>query len=386
MGQRPGMTNVNSGQVRPPGLTRPNTCERCTDVRTRTSRRSDIAVGRISENGGSTPCTMEVSAIGTAHGAHAESGMHVLVLDAASASSREGEQAEPQMELTAGKVAVVTGAASGIGLALARRFASSGLDVVLADVEESALGAAAESVERLGVKSLAVRTDVSDEASVRALAAAAVERFGSVHVVCNNAGVESVADPWLGPVTSWQWVLGVNLWGVIHGIRAFLPILAKQGEGHIVNTASMAGLVPGASPPYDAAKHAVVAISEDLYKALRTIRIDVGVSVLCPGIVRTRLLDADRNWPASLGQAPPPAAAYEAVESRVRRAVEDGMSPVAVAGLVAEAVATGRFWILTHPDFTEMAVRRWQSIAVGENPRRTWTVPSSGRADERAEP
>ncbi len=142
------------------------------------------------------------------------------------------------MDLKAGKVAVVTGAASGIGLALAQRFARSGLDVVLADIEETALGAAAESVERLGVKSLAVRTDVSDEGAVRALAAAAVERFGSIHVVCNNAGVESMADPWFGPVTSWQWVVGVNLWGVIHGIRAFLPVLAQQGEGHIVNTAS----------------------------------------------------------------------------------------------------------------------------------------------------
>jgi NAD(P)-dependent dehydrogenase (short-subunit alcohol dehydrogenase family) len=127
------------------------------------------------------------------------------------------------VELTAGKVAVVTGAASGIGLALAQRFAMNGLDVVLADVEETALGAAAESVERLGVKSLAVRTDVSDEDSVRALAAAAVERFRFVHVVCNNAGVETTADPWFGPVTSWHWVMGVNLWGVIHGIRAFLP-------------------------------------------------------------------------------------------------------------------------------------------------------------------
>lgn len=168
------------------------------------------------------------------------------------------------MELTAGKVAVVTGAASGIGLALAHRFARSGLDVVLADIEEMALGAAAESVDRLGVKSLAVRTDVSDEGSVHALAAAALERFGSVHVVCLHAGVESTADPWFGPVTSWQWVIGVNLWGVIHGIRAFLPILTQQGEGHIVNTSSMAGLIPGASPPYDATKHAVVAISEDL--------------------------------------------------------------------------------------------------------------------------
>jgi NAD(P)-dependent dehydrogenase (short-subunit alcohol dehydrogenase family) len=285
------------------------------------------------------------------------------------------------MELKAGKVAVVTGAASGIGLALAQRFARSGLDVVLADIEETALGAAAESVERFGVKSLAVRTDVSDEDAVRALAAAAVERFGSIHVVCNNAGVESMADPWFGPVTSWQWVMGVNLWGVIHGIRAFLPILAQQGEGHIVNTASMAGLIPGASAPYDAAKHAVVAISEDLYKAASTMRIDVGVSVLCPGIVTTRLLDADRNWPASLGQAPPAAASYAAIEPHVRRAVEAGMAPAAVADLVAEAVASRRFWILTHPDFMEIALRRWQSIGAGEDPRQIWTVPDSRRAD-----
>jgi NAD(P)-dependent dehydrogenase (short-subunit alcohol dehydrogenase family) len=274
-----------------------------------------------------------------------------------------------EVELTAGKVAVVTGAASGIGLALAQRFAGSGLDVVLADIEEMALGAAADSVNRLGVKSLAVRTDVSDEDSVRALAAAALERFGSVHVVCLNAGVESMADPWFGPVTSWQWVIGVNLWGVIHGIRAFLPILAQQGEGHIVNTASMAGLIPGASAPYDATKHAVVAISEDLYKAVRSMRVDVGVSVLCPGIVTTQLLDADRNWPASLRQAPAAAATYAAIEPHVRRAVAAGMSPAAVADLVAEAVASRRFWIFTHPDFTGIAERRWQSIAAGKDPR-----------------
>ena len=273
------------------------------------------------------------------------------------------------MELTAGKVAVVTGAASGIGLALAQRFASGGLDVVLADIEETALGAAAESVERLGVRALAVRTDVSDEDSVHALAAAALARFGSVHVVCLNAGVESVGDPWFGPVTSWQWVIGVNLWGVIHGIRAFLPILAGQGEGHIVNTSSMAGLIPGASAPYDATKHAVVAISEDLYRAVRSMRVEVGVSVLCPGIVTTQLLDADRNWPASLGQPPPAAASYAAVEPNVRRAVDAGMAPAEVAEVVAEAVAAGRFWIFTHPDFMRIAQRRWLSIGDGKDPR-----------------
>src|SRR5215469_1711980 len=178
---------------------------------------------------------------------------------------------EGAMELSAGKVAVVTGAASGIGLALAERFARSGLHVVLADVEESALAAAEQKVAALGVSTLAVRTDVSDEAAVNTLAAAAVDRFGAVHVVCNNAGVSPVGDPWSGPISAWKWVLGVNLWGVIHGIRAFLPVLTAQGEGHIVNTASIAGLIPEAGAAYDASKHAVVAISEDLYQGIKLV-------------------------------------------------------------------------------------------------------------------
>ena len=215
------------------------------------------------------------------------------------------------MELTAGKVAVVTGAASGIGLALSERFARAGLAVVLADVEEDALQAASERIRGLGVETLAQPTDVRHDASVQALAAAAVARFGAVHVVCNNAGVASRADSWSGPVSAWEWVLGVNLWGVIHGIRAFLPILAEQGEGHIVNTASVAGLLPGFGPSYDASKHAVVAISEDLYRDVKVAGLPVGVSVLCPGWVRTGIIDADRNWPDGLGEMPPPAATSE---------------------------------------------------------------------------
>jgi NAD(P)-dependent dehydrogenase (short-subunit alcohol dehydrogenase family) len=152
------------------------------------------------------------------------------------------------MELTAGKVAVVTGAASGIGLALAERFARAGLNVVLADIEEPALHVAEQKIAGLGVQTLAVPTDVSDEAAVNALAAAAADRFGAVHVVCNNAGVSTNADSWFGPVSTWKWVLGVNLWGVIHGIRAFLPLLAAQPESHIVNTASIAGLIPASMP------------------------------------------------------------------------------------------------------------------------------------------
>ena len=272
------------------------------------------------------------------------------------------------MKLEAGKVAVITGAASGIGLALAERFAREGLDVVLADVEERALARATDRIKALGVETLAVSTDVSDAAAVDALAGAAVERFGTVHVVCNNAGVGSKADPWFGPLSAWTWVLGVNLWGVIHGIRAFLPILAKQGEGHIVNTASILGLMPVSSPSYDASKHAVVAITEDLFKMTKLVGLPVGVSVLCPGYVRTGIWDADRNWPARLGETPPASLASKVLRPHNLRANDAGMPPSAVAEMVADAIADDRFWILPHAEPVELASRRWQSIAEGNNP------------------
>jgi NAD(P)-dependent dehydrogenase (short-subunit alcohol dehydrogenase family) len=272
------------------------------------------------------------------------------------------------MELVPGKVAVVTGAASGIGLALAMRFAASGLHVVLADVDESALGPAVEQVRRPGVDTLAVPTDVSDEAAVLALATAARERFGAVHVVCNNAGVSSRSDPWFGPLEPWKWVLGVNLWGVIHGVRAFLPGLIEQGEGHIVNTASIAGLVPGFGPSYDAGKHAVVALTEDLYTTVRSAGLPIGVSVLCPGWVRTSIMDAERNWAARLGTLPPPPVTSEIIGRHARTAIDEGMPPAAVADLVADAVQAGSFWIFPHPEFVDLAVRRWHGIAEGSDP------------------
>jgi NAD(P)-dependent dehydrogenase (short-subunit alcohol dehydrogenase family) len=289
------------------------------------------------------------------------------------------------MELSAGKVAVVTGAASGIGFALAERFARSGLNVVLADIEQDALEAAEQKIVTHGVKTLAVPTDVSDEAAVHALARAAVDRFGSVHVVCNNAGVVSNADPWLGPLSAWKWVLGVNLWGVIHGIRAFMPVLAVQGEGHIVNTASMAGLLPGFSPSYDATKHAVVAISEDLYRTMKIAEVPVGVSVLCPGWVRTSILEAGRNWPAGLGEAPPPAATAEVTSRYVERVIDEGMAPAAVADLVADAVTAERFWVFTDQEMMDIAARRWEGIAAGQNPPLGMDVPGLPTAEIAAE-
>jgi NAD(P)-dependent dehydrogenase (short-subunit alcohol dehydrogenase family) len=279
------------------------------------------------------------------------------------------------MKLEAGKVAVVTGAASGIGLGLAERFARDGLDVVLADVEEEALASAAARIGALGVETLAVATDVSDSRAVVALADAAVARFGSVHVVCNNAGVSSGADPWFGPLSAWDWVLGVNLWGVIHGVRAFLPILINQGEGHIVNTASIAGLNPGSGPMYAASKHAVVALSEELYKTTKIVGLPVGVSVLCPGWVRTAIMDADRNWPARLGESPSSAVAADVMRPHFERAIDAGTDPATIADVVAEAIVSGRFWILPHPVWVERAARRWHRIAEGFDPDPADQVP-----------
>ena len=272
------------------------------------------------------------------------------------------------MKLGAGQVAVVTGAASGIGLGLAERFARSGLDVVLADVDEPGLTAEAERVGATGVRTLAVVTDVSDPGAVEALAAATVERFGSVDVVCNNAGVVSLADPWSGPLAAWEWVVGVNLWGVIHGVRAFLPLLLARGQGHIVNTASMAGLVPGFGPAYDATKHAVVGLTEDLYTTLRMTGLPIGVSVLCPGWVRTGILDAERNWPERMGARPDHGFGSDVVATHVRRAIDEGTPVAAVADAVADAVEAERFWVLPHRDFVDIAVRRWHGIAEGVNP------------------
>ncbi len=265
------------------------------------------------------------------------------------------------MELTAGQVAVVTGAGSGIGLSLAERFATAGLKVVLADVQEDALEAAASQVGARGTDVLTVRTDVSKADEVEALAARTLEHFGAVHVVCNNAGVAPRSDPWFGPLSSWEWVMGVNFWGVVHGCRAFLPHLA--GGGHIVNTASIAGLMTGFAPSYDASKHAVVAISENLFTTLRLAGLPIGVSVLCPGWVRTNILEATRNWPAELGEKPADDPLNEPFRKYVERALAEGNTPASVADAVLDAVAADRFWVIPHQDFFDLVIERWHRIA-----------------------
>ncbi len=272
------------------------------------------------------------------------------------------------MQLQRGDVAVVTGAASGIGFALADRFASAGLHVVAADVQPDQLDDAVAKLSDRGTDVLGVLTDVSREDSVQALAAATLERFGGVHVVCNNAGVASFGDPWFGELSQWDWVIGVNLYGVVHGVRAFLPHLIAGGRGYIVNTASMAGLVPGLSPIYDATKHAVVALTECLFHTMRDTMLPVGVSVLCPGWVNTRINEAERNWPDELGAAPAPLVQSEVTRPHLDRALKEGMTPAAVAELVATGIEDDRFWLLPHPDWMPMAADRWDRIREGVDP------------------
>lgn len=280
------------------------------------------------------------------------------------------------MQDLAGKTAVITGGASGIGFAMARRLGAQGMRIALADVEQGPLGRAEAVLSGDGVEVAGFVTDVSDAAAVDELAEKVLDRFGAVHVVCNNAGVGGGGRTWETSLEMWRWVLGVNLWGVIHGIRTFVPRLIAQGEGHVVNTASIAGMLsgPGAGP-YNASKHAVVAISESLYHELALAASPVGVSVLCPGYVSTRIHEAARNWPAS--QGPMPAARDEEARERLRQAIEGGMDPNEVARLVHDAILSKRFWILTHEELNPRVLERYQRAVEGRNPEPVTPPPAA---------
>lgn len=258
------------------------------------------------------------------------------------------------METTEGKVAVVTGGASGIGKAMAQRFQAAGMQVVIADIEQGALDTTAQELGVLGVQ-----TDVSSADSVGALAAAVVERFGTVHVICNNAGVGGGGVIAGQTLKDWKWVIDVNLWGVVHGLHSFLPLLlANPDGGHVVNTASMAGLSawPGIGP-YNATKYAVVGMSETL--AIELADTSVGVSVLCPGVVNTNIFTSQRNRPVELkNERKNPAA--RAVNGTIR--ISDGLEPSVVADQVLDAIVEGRFWIITHPELLEAVDARHQGL------------------------
>jgi len=269
-----------------------------------------------------------------------------------------------------GRVAVVTGAASGIGLGLCERFAAEGMSVVMADVEEPALSEAAAKLAAVGAGVLAVRTDVSSAEQVDALREQAVRAFGAVHVLCNNAGVGGPHGPlWQVPAGDWEWVLRVNLGGVINGIRAFVPLLIGQDIAHVVNTASVFGVFAGALGPYGISKHAIVALSETLYFQLQSEAPNVGVSVLCPGAVRTRFGSSARNRPAWAGPAAEPSAAERASAGRFDRLQEAaGADPAEVAATVIDGVRSHRFYILTSANRNEAIRRRGEEIIAGGPP------------------
>src|SRR5262245_11751816 len=267
------------------------------------------------------------------------------------------------------RVAVITGAASGIGRALAERCAREGMKVVLADVEPEALAAAEASLKAGGATALAVRTDISRAGEGQALAHKTLEAFGAVHLLCNNAGVATIGCSWESTLADWEWVVGVNLWGVIHGVRVFVPVmLAQDTPCHIVNTASMSGLVsmPG-SGAYNVTKHGVVTLSETLHRELAERGAKVKVSVLCPGIVNTRIMESARNRPAHGATERADPVTKARVET-LRQLVRAGMPPAQVAAAVFEALRKDQFYILTHPEGKDAIRTRMEDIVRDRNP------------------
>jgi NAD(P)-dependent dehydrogenase (short-subunit alcohol dehydrogenase family) len=263
-----------------------------------------------------------------------------------------------------GKTAFVTGGASGIGLALGRAYAQAGMKVMLADIEADALAAAVKSLDNFAPNIRGVICDVADPASVERAANAAFDAFGKVHVVCNNAGVAAGGGIDSISLDNWRWVLDVNLMGVVHGIRTFLPHIRAHGEGgHIVNTASMAGMINGMGfSPYSASKFAVVSMSEGLAAQLKPF--GIGVSVLCPNFVRTGIADSGRNRPQRYGPAQTldPASPAAAMVAEIARRLQAGLEPDAVAARVLEAIRDGELYVFTHPKMREGVDERFAAI------------------------
>jgi NAD(P)-dependent dehydrogenase (short-subunit alcohol dehydrogenase family) len=264
----------------------------------------------------------------------------------------------------AGKTAFVTGGASGIGLALARAFAEIGMNVMLADIEAAALTAARESLHDVGAEVRGVVCDVADPASVERAAKASFDAFGKVHVVCNNAGVGGGSGIDNISLDTWRWVLDVNLMGIVHGVRSFLPHIRAHGEGgHIVNTASMAGLVNGLGfSPYSATKFAVVSMSEGLATELAPL--GIGVSVVCPEFVRTRISESGRNRPSRYGamQTPVAASAAGLLAARLAAGSAAGLDPSAVAARVIAAIRENELYVFTHPHMRTLVEPRYAAI------------------------
>ncbi len=268
------------------------------------------------------------------------------------------------MRELAGKTAFVTGGAGGIGFALCRAFAQARMKVMLADIETEALTAAVKSLENVGPDIRGVVCDVADPASVERAAKASYEAFGNVHVVCNNAGVAAGGGIDNISLDNWRWVLDVNLMGVLHGIRSFLPHMRAHGEGgHFVNTASMAGMQSGLGfSPYGASKFAVVSMSEGLAAQVRPL--GIGVSVLCPSFVRTRIGESGRNRQQRYGPTPSldPNSPAAAVVAEIASRLQAGLDPAAVAARVFDAIRNDELYVFTHPNMREEVDERFAAI------------------------
>jgi NAD(P)-dependent dehydrogenase (short-subunit alcohol dehydrogenase family) len=267
------------------------------------------------------------------------------------------------MQSFEGKTAVVTGAASGIGLALAERFAAARMQVVLADIQQDALDRAVRSLEERQHRVIGVITNTMLQESVNALAERAIAEFGKVHVLCNNAGVASANPPttavWEIPDKDWQWVMGVNFWGVLFGLQAFVPHMLSHGEeGHIVNTASLAGLMPGGGP-YGVSKHGVLVLSEGLHRDLKLRNAKIGASVLCPGFVNTQIFDAERNRPAELATGTD---ASPQMHEMAKAMLAQGKQPAEIAEVVFTSIEQQRFYILPHPSWDGVVRSRVEHV------------------------
>ena len=271
------------------------------------------------------------------------------------------------------KVAVITGGANGIGRAIAERCVHEGMKVVLADIEERPLIQTVEEIKATGASVIGVLTDVSKQTDVDALAQKALEAFGAVHLLFNNAGVSGwVTSTWKSTLAHWEWVMSVNLWGVIHGIRAFIPIMLEQDcDAHIVNTASTGALIHGPGGVYGVSKHAVLGLSETLYRELAQAGAKIDISVFCPGFVSTTIMDSDRNRPLSLQNDPDAEkerSEHMGRQAGIRRAVEAGISPVQAAHMVFNGIREKKFYILTHPEIKPLIKKRMEDILNEHNP------------------
>ena len=280
------------------------------------------------------------------------------------------------MENFAGRVAVITGAGSGLGREFANEAARLGMKLVLADVDAHALEQATDALQAGGADVLAMVCDVRKAAHVEELADAAMIRYRGVHLLFNNAGVGTAGLIWEHTEADWDWVLGVNLWGVIHGVRVFTPLMLDAArrdpgyEGHIVNTASMAGLlVPPVMGPYTVSKHAVVALSETLYHDLRLVDAKVRASVLCPYFVPTEIAHSARHRPGELRHDGPPTASQHAGQALLEQAVAAGKLTAAdVARITFDGIRRGDFYIFTHPQALQGVARRMDAIVHGQPP------------------